>query len=1280
MVKFSRRIFTLYGILKKKESNPKYSEVEESLKYPPGFTPDIDIDAQINSPKGVEVEDVIHDSNENSEGVSSGIKQNSGPNNTKVGSEKSVCSGHFKKDFVSKSGGSILQVMEELIKVGQIMGYNMEGCLAQKAKKDWVRELCDKHKVSFLSLQETKMENIDQFNIKLCWGNYGFDSSISPSVGNSGGILCVWDPRLFHKTNVTISDYLIIIQGVWIPSGKKTAIISIYAPQDIRDKKLLWEYLSLVISNWKGDVIVMGDFNEVRSPNERYGSVFNSQGANIFNQFISSAGLEELPLGGCKYTWCHKTGTKMSKLDRFLVSDGLWRCYPDMSSITLDRFLSDHRPILMRESHHDYGPTPFRFYHYWFDLEGFDKFVEETWMNAPQDDTNAMVKLTKKLRYLKQHIRTWIKDYKFKTRSAIQQIKDELSKIDVLIDKGEGNSDICSKRRDIFKSLQDIEKLHSSELSQKSKVKWAIGGDENSKYFHGVLNKNRNQHSIRGILVDGNWIETPSLVKKEFLSYFSNRFDRPPEFRLHNNAEFPNKLSPEQQSDLEINVTRNEIKKAIWDCGTDKSPGPDGFTFGFFRRYWSFLENDVIEAVNTFFINGNFPKGINSSFITLIPKNQEAKTTKDFRPITLIGCIYKIISKILANRMVFVLEDLVNEVQSAFISKRQILDGPFILNELYHWCSKKKKQTMIFKVDFEKAYDSVRWDYLDDILRKFGFGEKWCSWIRNCLISSKGSILVNGSPTMEFQFHKGLKQGDPLSPFLFILVMESLHISISRVVEAGLFRGVQVGNDTQVSHLFFADDAVFMGHWSDSNIDIIIRILDCFYHASGLKINMSKSKLLGISVHRENAAQAAQKIGCDIHQTPFSNLGSKVGDLMSRVQSWDEIINIIVARLSRWKMQTLSIEGRFTLIKSVLGSIPIYHMSLFRVPIQVLRKMESIRGRFFNGSSQNVIKGIHGIDGNIGRKVSNQHPSLWLDIIKEVNLLQNRGIDLMSFLQRRMGNGEETLFWDDKWRGDIILKTSFPRVYLLETQKNITVANKLSHSELSSSFRRLPRSGIEEAQYNLLTDFVQGVTLSDAKDCFRWSLEGSGEFTVSSTRKYIDDKTLDVVSSKTRWIKEVPIKVNILAWKVKINGLPTRLNLSKRGIDIESILCPICEQHVESVSHIFFTCHLSREIFRGISRWWQIDASDISCYEEWLHWLLNLRISSNHRKLLEGVCFVSWWYIWNFRNKYIFGPSRPMKAVILDEIIASSFLWCNHRSKFSFSWIDWIKNPHLMSL
>ncbi|GKA62362.1 RNA-directed DNA polymerase, eukaryota, reverse transcriptase zinc-binding domain protein [Tanacetum coccineum] len=734
------------------------------------------------------------------------------------------------------------------------------------------------------------------------------------------------------------------------------------------------------------------------------------------------------------------------------------------------------------------------------------------------------------------------------------------------------------------------------ELAQKAKIKWAIEGDENLKYYHGVLNKKRNQLAIRGILVEGS----------------------------------------------------------------------------------------------------------NSSFITLIPKTQEAKMMKDFRPITLIGSLYKIIAKILANRLVVVLEDLVSDVQSAFVAKRQILDGPFILNELFQWCKMKKKHTMIFKVDFEKAYDSVRWDYLDDVLKRFGFGEKWCGWIQNCLLSSKGSVIVNGSPTKEFQFHRGLKQGDPLSPFLFLLIMESLHISMQRVVDAGLFRGIQVGSSLQVSHLFYADDAVFMGHWSEANIDTILRVLDCFYHASGLRINMLKSKLMGISVSSDKVDQAAKKIGCAILQVPFSYLGSKVGCLMSRIQSWSEIVNNILTRLSKWKLKTLSIGGRLTLLKSVLGSLPIYHMSLFKVPAKVLLNMESIRCHFFNGIEHNgkkpiwvkwnkvlaskekgglgvssfyalnrallfkwvwrfctqqsalwtkIIKGIHGEDGKIGKHVRSHHPSLWLDIVKEVQHIQRQGTDLMGFIHRKMGNGVDIRFWEDKWRGDNTFQSDFPRMYALETQKNISVALKLSHDDLLCSFRRAPRAGAEELQYIQLVKIMEGITLFDSKDRWRWSLEGCGEFTVASVRNLLDANSLPVVSSKTRWIKAVPIKVNIHAWKVKLDILPTRLNISKRGMDIESILCPLCEKNVESSSHIFFTCPISREIFRKVLLWWEIDVVMVSSYDEWLEWLLSIRLHSKHKELFEGVCYVLWWYIWNFRNKSIFGSACPSKALIFEESV-----------------------------
>ncbi|GJX21086.1 RNA-directed DNA polymerase, eukaryota [Tanacetum coccineum] len=195
--------------------------------------------------------------------------------------------------------------------------------------------------------------------------------------------------------------------------------------------------------------------------------------------------------------------------------------------------------------------------------------------------------------------------------------------------------------------------------------------------------------------------------------------------------QFPKRLTLEQSEDLESFVSYDEIKRAAWNCGTNKSPGPDGFSFDFIR--------------------------CNSSFIALISKIQDAKVVKDFRPVSLIGSMYKIIAKIMANRLSLVILDIISDVQSAFVSNRQILDGPCILNELLSWCKLKKSKALIFKVDFEKAFDSVRWDYLNDVLKSFGFGKKWRSWIDGCLKSAMGSILVNRSPTSEFQFHKGLK-------------------------------------------------------------------------------------------------------------------------------------------------------------------------------------------------------------------------------------------------------------------------------------------------------------------------------------------------------------------------------------------------------------------------------------------------------------------------------------------------------------------------------------------
>ncbi|GJZ18722.1 RNA-directed DNA polymerase, eukaryota [Tanacetum coccineum] len=567
-------------------------------------------------------------------------------------------------------------------------------------------------------------------------------------------------------------------------------------------------------------------------------------------------------------------------------------------------------------------------------------------------------------------------------------------------------------------------------------------------------------------MIDGDWVDDPSHVKDEFRNHFAARFQDSGICHGKINFSFPNRLNHEQSTELESSITREEIRNAVWGCGENKSPGPDGFTFEFFGKFWSVVGLDFCIAVEWFFDHASFSIGCNSSFIYLISKSLDPKSVCDYRPISLIGSMYKVITKILANRLSMVISDLISDVQTTFLPNRQILDGPFIINELLARCHHKKQRAMVFKVDFAKAYDSITTDYL-------------------------GMSFIH-------------------------LVMESLHLSFTRVIKAGIFTGVKIDPSTMISHLFYADDVIFIGEWPQDNL---------------------KASYVN---------EAASLIGCSVMKAPFKYLGVMVGGNASLVKAWDDTIN-------KLKMRCLSL-------------------------------------------------------------------------------------------------------WNDLW---IVIRAfrryKFPRLYALDINKECTVADKMVAS-FTSSFRREVRGGAESLQLTQILDLLGTVILSNMEDRWIWDLNGDGEFCVKDVRNLLDATFLPKADSPTRWIKTIPIKVNILAWKVSLDRLPTRSNLARRGVLVPSSSCLICNVSDEDLARLLFRCDLAIEITRLFYRWWNLVWIPLDSYISWLSWIKALRMNSRSKSVLEGVFYTAWWSIWSYRNQILFWPRNHRKKFFLTILLCDRLL------------------------
>ncbi|KAK2417418.1 hypothetical protein QL285_039719 [Trifolium repens] len=364
--------------------------------------------------------------------------------------------------------------------------------------------------------------------------------------------------------------------------------------------------------------------------------------------------------------------------------------------------------------------------------------------------------------------------------------------------------------------------------------------------------------------------------------------------------------------------------------------------------------------VSEFHRNGKLTKGLNSTFIALIPKVDSPQRLNDFRPISLVGSLYKILAKLLANRLRTIIGSVISEVQTTFVKERQILDGILIANEVVDEAPKAKKELLLFKIDFKKAYDSVDWGYLDAVMGRMDFAPLWRKWMKECVCTASASVLVNGSPTDEFPLERGLRQGDPLSPFLFLLAAEGLNVMMRAMVEANQFTGYTVGvkEGVTVSHLQFADDTLLVGAKSWANVRALRGVLLLFELMSGLKVNFHKSMLVGVNISESWLREAASALRCKVGKVPFLYLGLHIGGDPRRLGVWQPVLARIRNRLSGWKSRFLSFGGRLVLLKAVLTSMPVYVLSFFKAPAGIISSIESLLIKFFWGGVRSLGKSL----------------------------------------------------------------------------------------------------------------------------------------------------------------------------------------------------------------------------------------------------------------------------------------------------------------------------------
>jgi hypothetical protein len=827
----------------------------------------------------------------------------------------------------------------------KLAGWNCRGVgkdLDSSAKMDYLARFMSSTSAHITFVSEIRTSRYKSSHLNSRFNTAG--SFVVPSNGRSGGLWLLWTEEVCVSVKF-YNQYMILAIVVNRTTNVNFALACIYGDPHHRHTRMIWDHVyNFVCENLGKPVVCLGDFNDIMCDMDTTSINVNKLRMRTFNSYVKQCGLFDLGFSGPAYTWTNKRFSSkpiFERLDRCLANAEWCTIFPNTNVFNLPIILSDHAPILIStDSKFQRPKLHFKFENWWTYEEDFRGVAKDAWnasVNRPFHARTAN---------LAGALKRWCKKKK-PIQQQLDYIQEQINDIQMKpVHLQNHNLEVSL----IAQYEQNMTKL-TEYYRQRAKKHWATQGDRNTSFFHNAVQKRKRRNRIVSIRnAQGDEMFDPGDIASEFVHYFKSIFRST---ATNNDRPILNTTSMQDPEDYTYSVPdKQEVWGILKDMRKNASPGPDGFNVAFYISAWDWIGDDVTNVVRNFYTTATLPPHLNDTHIALIPKKLIFHLPSDFRPISLCNVVYKIIAKSLANRLKRHLPDYIHPSQQAFIQGRRISNNIIVAQEIAHSFSLTSWKSLDFmlKIDLAKAFDRVEWHFIVSALARKGLHGHFINLVYACISSPTFSIIINGQSFAKFVSSRGIRQGCPLSPYLFVFAVNELALALQDALQSNHLTGISLGPNCPPIHcLMFADDLIVCGKANMQEAQAISQIIDNFCHDSGQIPNWSKS---GILFSKNVPLQFKEDIRAIFPAPDLDNSFIHLGHPLilpskDRSAAYAFIYDKFKSKLSTYKANRLSHAARLTLIKSVFSSIPVYYMSNILFSKKFITKLTAIIRNFW---------------------------------------------------------------------------------------------------------------------------------------------------------------------------------------------------------------------------------------------------------------------------------------------------------------------------------------------